>query len=106
MSDTSHNTAALQQSLTGPELDPSGLIALVMSHYTDPGAAEVLCKHAEGSVPSLVTVYAAQQQIRLIHELVVDIKTSRPGTAMLEPIEATGYLEGLGGSPRQCCLVG
>lgn len=89
MSGTSHNTAALQQSLADPELDPSGLIALVMSHYTDPGAVEVLCKHAEGSLPSLVTVYAAQQQIRLIHELVVKMKTARPGTALLEPIEST-----------------
>ena len=89
MSDTSRNTAALQQSLADPELDPAGLFALVMSHYTDPAAAEVLCKHAEGSLPSLVMVYAVQQQIRLIHELVVDMKTSRPGTALLEPIETT-----------------
>ena len=58
MSDTSINTAALQQILTGTEPGPAGLFDLVVRHHTDPDAAEVLCAYATGSFPLLTAVFA------------------------------------------------
>ena len=57
MSATSHNTAALQQRLASLEPDPAGMYDLMVHHYRDPDAVEVLCGHAEGSVPLQVAVY-------------------------------------------------
>ena len=86
MSDTSHNTAALQQILADTEPDPAGLFDLVVRHYTEPGAAEVLCKHAEGSFPSLVALYAGLKQIILLQckEL---LKLNRTEQALLKHME-------------------
>ena len=90
MSDTSHNTAALQQSLTDTGPDPAGLFDLVVRHYADPGAVEVLRKHAEGSFPSLVTVYAALKQIELLQtkELLKLNHTEQAKLKHMEPSDA------------------
>ena len=58
MSDTSHDTAALQQILTATDPDPAGMYGLVMDHYLDTDAIEALCDHAKSSVPLQVAVYA------------------------------------------------
>ena len=56
MFDTSPNTAALRRHLANTEPGPAGLFDLVVRHYRDSAAAEVLCKHAEGSFPLLVVM--------------------------------------------------
>ena len=72
MSDTSHNTAALQRILTDTDPDPAGLFDLVVSHYTDPGAVEALCNHAAGSFPLLVALFAGSKhhKTRLVAKIV------------------------------------
>ena len=61
MSVTSHNTAALQQRLAGTGAGPSDLYDLMVRHYADPGAVEVLCDHAAGSFPLLVALFAGSK---------------------------------------------
>ena len=64
MSNTSQNTAALQQILTDTDPDPAGLYDLASSHYTDPDAIEALCDYTKGSLPSLVALFAASKHLK------------------------------------------
>ena len=66
MSDTSLNTAALRQHLADTEPDPAGLYDLMVCHYRDPDAVEVLCEYAEGSFPLQVALFAGQKHCTVL----------------------------------------
>ena len=63
LASTEPDTAALRQHLANTNPGPAGLFDLVVRHWRDTAAAEVLCKHAEGSFPLLVAVLASLEHI-------------------------------------------
>ena len=59
MSDTPLDADALQQYLAGTEVGPSELRDLLVRHYGDLEAVDVLCDHADETVSLQVAVFAA-----------------------------------------------